>query len=180
MGYRAKKMNKILIQATENGLTIPSEYNKARVKQMVKDGTTLFELVPRIRASRKQTGYLEGAVIPVWGKYQYGLDPRDPSNHERARNLFKQDFWFEIVKDRNGNPKKTTKSLKGHHRDALEAYMELAPENGFPIPNEKLYLKWRDEWSMDFRFANYYDWLHFLGLEEDSMPSEEMFNKLKS
>lgn len=170
--------NPILIEATENGLSIPSEYNKARVKQMVKDGTKLFELTPRVRASRKQTGYLEGAVVYAWGKYQYGLDPRKPENHEKARQLFKQDFWYEIIKDRNGNPKKTVKSLKNSHRQALDAYMELAPENGYPIPNEKLYLKWRDEWSMDVRFTNYYDWLDFLGLEEDSMPSEETFNKL--
>ena len=170
--------NKILIQATENGLTIPSEYNKAKVKQLVKDGVTLFELTPRVRASKKQTGYLEGAVIYAWAKYQYGLDPRNPETHEKARNLFKQDFWFDVIKDRNGNPKKTLRSLRGHHRDALEAYMDIAPENGYPIPNEKLYLKWRDEFSMDTRWSNYYDFLDFLGLEEDSMPSEEAFNKL--
>jgi hypothetical protein len=171
--------NKILIQATENGLTIPSEYNRAKVKQMIKDGTTLFELTPRIRASKKQTGYLEGAVIFAWAKFQYDLDPRNPHNHEKARNLFKQDFWFEIIKDRNGNPKKTLKSLAGSHAEALNTYTEQATENGFPIPNEKLYLKWRDEWSMEPRFSSYYDWLNFLGLDEDSMPSAETFKKLE-
>lgn len=172
-------MTKILIQATENGLTIPSEYNRAKVKQMVKDGTQWFELIPRIRASKKQTGYLEGAVIPVWGKYQYGLDPRNPKNHETARNLFKQDFWFEVIKDRTGNPKKTLKSLTNNQGEALNTYTELATENGYPVPNEKLYLKWRDEYSMEQKWSCYYDWLDFLGIEEDSMPSAETFNKLK-
>jgi hypothetical protein len=172
--------NKILIQASETGLSIPSEYNRAKVKQLVKEGVTLFELTPRIRASKKQTGYLEGAVIFAWAKYQYGLDPKNPETHEKARNLFKQDFWFEVIKDRNGNPKKTLKSLSGSHGEALNVYTELATENGYPIPNEKLYLKWRDEYSMETRWSNYYDWLDFLGLEEDSMPSDETFNKLKN
>lgn len=171
-------MSKILIQATENGLKIPSEYNRAKVKQMVKDGTTLFELIPRIRGSRKQTKYLEGAVIFAWAKYQYGLDPSDPKTHDKARTLFKQDFWYEVIKDRDGNPKKTLRSLKNSHKEALDAYMELAPENGYPIPNEALYKKWRDEYSMDTRWSNYYDWLDYLGLEEDSMPSAETFKKL--
>jgi hypothetical protein len=169
-------MSKILIEATEHGLTIPSEYNKAKVKQMVKDGTKLFELTPRIRASKKQTGYLEGAVVYAWAKYQYGLDPRDPATHDKARNLFKQDFWYEVIKDRDGNPKKTLKSLAGSHRQALDAYMEVAPENGYPIPNEKLYLKWRDEYSMEPRWSNFYDWLDYLGIEEDAMPSDELLN----
>lgn len=171
-------MSKILIEATEKGLQIPSEYNKAMVKQMVKDGVKLFELIPRIRSSRKQQGYLEGAVIPAYGKWQYGLDPRKPDSAEVARNLFKQDFHYTVIKDRNGNPKKTLRSLKGCHREALEKYMELAPENGMPIPNEQLYKTWRDEYSMDLRFTNYYDWLDFLGLEEDSMPSLKALEKL--
>lgn len=172
-------MTPILITATKDGLRIESEYNKARVQQMVKDGTTLFQLTPRVRASKKQIGYFEGAVIPCYAEWQYGLNPRDPKNHEIARNLFKQDFHYEIVKDRNGNPKKTIKSLKNCQAEVLNKYTELAPENGMPIPNEKLYLTWRDEWSMDTRFQNFYDWLDFLGIDQDTMPSAETLAKLK-
>lgn len=114
----------------------------------------------------------------AYGKWQYDLDPREPKNAQTARNLFKQDFWFTVVKDRDGKPKKTVKSLKNNHRAALDAYMEFAPENGMPIPNEKLYKTWKDQYSMDTRFSNYYDWLDFLGLEEDSMPSKEALAKL--
>lgn len=98
--------NPILIEATENGLRIPSEYNRAKIKDLVKAGTKWFELRPRVRGSKKQTGYLEGAVIPAYAQWQYGIDPKNPKDREKARNLFKQDFHFEIVKDRNGNPKK--------------------------------------------------------------------------
>ena len=170
-------MNKILIEATEKGLTIPSEYNRARVKEMVKGGTKLFELTPRIRSSKKQVGYLEGAVIPAYGKWQYNLDPTIPKHTKVARNLFKQDFWFTVLKDRDGKPKKTTKSLQGFHRQALDAYMELAAENGMPIPNENLYKTWRDQYSMNPKWLNYYDWLDYLGLEVDAMPSAEALNQ---
>lgn len=167
-------MSKILIEATDRGLVIPSEFNRARVKQMVKDGTKIFELTPRIRASKKQVGYLEGAVIPCYAKWQYDLDPRKPENAETARNLFKQDFWFTIIKDKDSNPKKTIKSLKNGHKEALDKYTQWAQENGAPIPNENLYKTWRDEYSMDLRFANYHDWLAFLELDDDSMPSAEL------
>lgn len=39
-------MNSIILEATDAGLRIPSEYNRALVKDMVKKGTTKFELVP--------------------------------------------------------------------------------------------------------------------------------------
>lgn len=169
---------KILIEVKDGRLHIPSEYNKAKIKELIKDGVKLFELTPRIRASRKQQGYLEGAVIPAWGHYQYGLDPRKPENAQLARNLFKQDFHYTVIKNRDGNPKKTMKSLKGCHREVLDKYTEWAQENGGVIPNESLYKKYRDEYSMDIRYSNYYDWLNALGLEVDSMPSAETFNNL--
>lgn len=171
-------MSKILIQATETGLQIPSEYNKILVRQMVKDGITLFELKPRKIASRKQQGYVEGALIPSWGKFQYNLDPRNPENAALSRSLFKQDWWYDIIKDRHGKPKKVLKSLKNAHREVLDKYSEIAPENGYPIPNAELYKKWRDEYSMEPKYSNYWDWLDILGIEEDAMPTKETFEKL--
>lgn len=172
-------MSKILITATEKGLVIPSEYNRLRVKEMVKKGTTLFELVPRVRGSKQQQKYLEAAVIPCYAKWQYNLDPQKPESAQIARNLFKQDFHYAVLKDRDGNPKKTLKSLAGCHKEVLDKYTEWAQENGAPIPNENLYKRWRDEYSMDARWRNYHDWLDYLGIEDDAMPSEETFTKLK-
>jgi hypothetical protein len=171
-------MKKILIEVIDGALRIPSEYNRLRVKDMVAKGTKLFELTPRIRGSKEQRGYLEGAVIPSYAKWQYSLNPRNPKTAKVARNLFKQDFWYTVIKNRHGNPKKTLKSLLGSHAEALNIYTEWASENGAPIPNESLYKRWRDEWSSDFQWQNYYDWLDFLGISEDSMPTEETFKKL--
>lgn len=176
-------MAKILIQAEPHGdtfkLSIPSEYNRLLVKDMVRSGrVTLFELVPRVRGSKKQRGYLEGAVVPAYGLWQYDLDPRQPKNAEKARDLFKYDFNYIVVAGRDKKPRRVPQSLKGKHAEVLDRYTEWAQENGAPVPNEQLYKKWRDEYSMDTRYDNYYDWLAALGLECDAMPSAETFNKL--
>jgi hypothetical protein len=169
---------KILIQAEpfkdSFKLTIPSEYNRAVVKELVlKDKVTLFELNPRIRSSKNQRGYLEGAVIPVYCHWQYGLDPRKPDDIKRARDLFKLDFHYEIVKTKTGEPKKIPVSLRNEQAHVLNKYTEWASENGAPIPNENLYKLWRDHYSMYVRWEHYWDWLDYLGLEHDSMPSAE-------
>lgn len=171
-------MSKILIQAEPHGdsfkLSIPSEYNRLRIKDMVRSGrVNLFELVPRVRASKRQRGYLEGAVVPAYGHWQYNLDPRDPKSSEKARDLFKYDFNSIVVSGRDKKPRRVPQSLKGKHAEMLDKYTEWAQENGAPIPNEKLYKTWRDEYSKDTRWSNYYDWLDALELDVDSMPSLE-------
>lgn len=147
---------------------------------MIADGTKWFALTPKARGSRKQQRFLEAAVIPAWGKFQYDLDPRDPNNAELARTLFKQDWNYTIVTDKEGKPRRVAQSLRNKHREVLDRYMDSAPENGFPMPNNELYLKWRDEWSMEPRWGNYYDWLDFLRLDVDSMPSANTFERLNN
>lgn len=171
-------MQKILVEATENGLQIPSEYNRALIKQMVKDGVTLFELRPRKIASKNQQGFLEGAVVYSYCKYQYNLDPRDPKTKEVARDLFKQDWWYDVIKDKNGKPKKVLKSWSGEQAAVLDKYNEAAPEIGAPLPNPELYKLWDNEYSMDLRWNSFWDWLLELGIEEDAMPSRETLSKL--
>jgi len=178
-------MQKILVKAEKIDdsfrLVIPSEYNRILMRKLVKeDGIELFELRPRVRGSRKQRGYLEGAVIWVWAKWQYGLDPRNPETHEQARYLFKQHFLFDVVQDRKGNPRRVPQSLSGKHAEALETYTNWAQENGAPIPNEQLYKLWRDQYSMEPKWEHYWDWLEYLGLEHDAHPSKETIaEKLK-
>lgn len=181
LGCRNTTLNmarKILIQAEPYKdsfkLTIPSEYNRFALKEMVRTGkTTLFELIPRIRSSKNQRGYLEGAVVPVYAYWQYGLDPRLPSKDIDIRDLFKADFWYDVIKKRDGSPRKTLKSWSKQQNQVLDKYTEWANENGAPVPNEQLYKLWEDVYSMDTRWSHYWDWLEFLGLDHDSMPSKE-------
>lgn len=178
-------MKAILLKAEPFGnsfkLTIPSDYNKLLIKDLVlNQKVSLFEIRPRVRASKNQRGYLEGAVIWVYANWQYGLDPRKPENHEKARYLFKQDFNYEVVKDKHGNPRRIPMSLKGKQVDALDTYVSWAQENGAPVPNEQLYKMWRDKYSMEPKWGHYWDFLEHLGLEHDAHPSAETIKeKLK-
>lgn len=161
----------------KNGITIVNEYQKARFMEWLKKYNT-FKIEPVAEDSQNGRRYLEGAVVPAYVKWQYGIDPREPGKSDVRRDLFMRDFNSDIVTNRNGNPERVAVSSKGEVKNILNNYTRYAEENGAPIPNPDLYKKWRDEWSMDIRFKNFYEWLDFLGIEEDAMPSAETFKKL--
>jgi hypothetical protein len=123
------------------------------------------------RASR---GYLEGAVIPAYCNWQYNIDPRAKGKDEARRYLFKKDFNYEIVERRDGQPQRIPVSTKGIVKQVLDRFTRYAEENGCPIPNPELYKEYKNKWNMDNRFPTYHDFLEFLGLEVDAMPSKSI------
>jgi len=135
-----------------------------------------IQLETETRASR---GYLEGAVVPAYCEWQYNIKQNEKSQQDNRRFLFKRDFNYEIRKDRNGNPEKMPLSTKGKAKIALDNFTRYAEENGCPIPNPFLYKEYKDNWSMDKRFSCYKDFLDFLGLEVDAMPSKETMSVLE-
>lgn len=163
--------------ATKDGFSIPSEYNKSLLKDWLKKYKA-FKLTPEIGETTNGRRYLEGAVIPHYCEWQYGVNARDTQKDEQRRFLFKKDFNYEIVKDRNGNPTKAPVSSKGLASQILNVFTRYAEENGCPIPNPDLYKLWRDKWSLDHRFPTFFDFLDFLDLQVDSMPSEQTLNQL--
>lgn len=162
---------------TANGFSM-SDYNKSRLMEWMKK-FKYFEIVPIAADSLKGRRYLEGAVIPEYCYYQYMIDPRDTGRDEARRLLFKRDFNYEIITDRNGNPERIPTSTVGKVRDILNAWTEWASENGCRIPNPELFKLWRDKWKVDVRFPTFHDFLFFLGLECDSMPSPETLKLLE-
>jgi hypothetical protein len=162
---------------TKDGFNIPSEYNKAVLKDWLKKYKA-FDLEPRIEESTNSRRYLEGAVVPAYCHWQYGIDPRDTGKDEQRRYLFKKDFHYDIVEDRNGNPTKAPKSSKGEAVHILDVYTRYAEENGAPIPNNALYKLWRDKWATDHRFYTFFDFLTFLDIECDAMPSDQTLDRL--
>lgn len=162
----------------KNGITITSEYQKARFMDWLKKYNA-FKIEPVVEESSLRRRYLEGAVIPAYCRWQYGIDPREPGQGNKRRDLFMKDFNFEIVTNRDGEPAKVALSSRGLANDLLNDYTQYAEQNGAPIPNPELYKNWRDNWSMDIRFKDFYEWLNFLGLEEDAMPSAETLEKLR-
>lgn len=162
----------------KNGLFFPSEYNRLTLLQWLKDGRTIV-LTTDSEETTKGRRYLEGAIVPAYCEWQYKIDPRDRGKDEQRRILFKQDFHYELIEDRNGDPKRAVLSTRGEAGNVARKYTEWAQENGAPVPNAKLFKIYRDQWSIDPRFPTFYDFLSFLDLKCDSMPSNETMEKLK-
>ncbi len=173
-------MRKIIAIPNKNkdGFFIPSEINRNTFLDWLKKYKT-FHIFPADQESIKSRGYLEGAVIPAYCEWQYGINPKKIGLSEQRRFLFKRDFNSEIINDRNGNPIKAPISSKGKASYLVNVYTQYCYENGAPLPNPELYKLWRDRYAIDYRFPTFFDFLDFLDLQCDSMPSDQTLNKLK-
>jgi len=167
----------IELNKKRTGFSIPSEYNKSVLADWLKKYDA-FDLEPRIQESKESRGYLEGGVVRAYCEWQYGIDARAGGKSEQRRFLFKRDFNYEIVEDRQGNPVRSPVSSKGKAKKVLKEYQRYSEENGAPLPNPALYNLWRDEWSMDSRFPTFFEFLDFLELECDAFPSDQTLAKL--
>lgn len=167
----------VTVNAQRNGFHIPSEFNKAKLQEWMKQ-YKWFKITPSVQESSKQRRYLEGACIPEYCKFQYNIDPTDREMQEARRMLFKRDFNYEIITNRLGEPERIPVSSRGLANDMTQKFVEWATENGCKVPNPALYKKYRDEFSMDMRFPSYHDFLVFLSLDCDAMPSNETLKKL--
>lgn len=155
-----------------NGFHIPNEYQKGQFFEWLKKYSR-FEIVPVVTDTEKARGYLHGAVEPAWCEWQYGIDPREQGLGELRHFLFMRDFNYRIIKGRDGLPVKAPQSSKGKTAEILSTYTRYCEENGAPLPNPELYKTWRDQWRMDERFPTFKDWLLFLNIGQDAMPSAE-------
>lgn len=155
----------------KGGFTFGSDYAKARfIDYAKKHPGDPIEIVAGVE-SKKARGYLEAAIIPSYCKHQYGLDPRT-SHPDAMRYLFKTDFAYDIVRDREGIARRVPRSSQGQAVALANLYTEWAVQNGFPVPNAALWKRWKNEFKSDGRYATYWDWLEALGLEEDAGPSQ--------
>ena len=160
------------------GFSFPSAFNRQILMEWLKKYKT-FEICPVITESREVRGYLEGGIVPAYCEWQYGINARERGKSEQRRFLFKRDFNYEVVNDREGNPVRSPKSSKGIAASIANTYTQWAEQNGAPIPNPELYKMWKNKYSMDDRFPTFFEFLDFLGLECDAMPPSETFDKLK-
>lgn len=168
---------KVTVNEKQNGFHIPSDFTRARLHEWMKQ-YRWFRIEPIESESINRRRYLEAAIIPEYCLYQYGINPRDPAKDEARRLLFKRDFNYEIVEKRDGTPERIPVSSKGKAREMVDKFVEWAEQNGCKIPNPELYKLWRDKWSMDMRFDTFHDFLAFLKLDCDAMPSNETLETL--
>lgn len=165
---------KIILRPNEQrtGFRTSGDYTKAMLSDWLKTYNA-FELSPVVVENKKKRRYLEGAVIPAYCQWQYGIDPREPGMDEARRTLFKRDFHYQVIENRNGDPERIPLSSQGKASVILDKWTTWADQNGCPVPNPELYKLWRDQWQLDPRFPTYFDFLSFLKLEIDAMPSAE-------
>lgn len=161
----------------KKGFTTVSEYTAARLAEWIKK-YKWFQVMPKAQDSTKGRRYLEGAVIPEYCKFQYSIEPRDPNRDEARRFLFKRDFNYEIVESREGSPERIPVSTVGKVNEVTQKFVEWATENGCKVPDPELFKLWRDKWKMDERFPTFHDFLTFLKLDCDAMPSKETLDTL--
>ena len=161
-----------------NGFSTQSDFTKMKLAEWMKK-YNLFQIVPVVKDSWKNRKYLEGAIVPAYCEWQYEISARESGKSEQRRVLFKRDFHFDIVKNRKGDPIRIPLSTVGEVSDICNRYTEWAQENGAPVPNADLFKLYRDQYGTDIRFECYHDWLDFLGIECDTMPSKEILAKLE-
>ena len=159
------------------GFGTSSDFTRAKLSEWMKK-YNLYKIVPVIKDSWKNRKYLEGGIVPAYVEWQYGIPARERGKGEARRMLFKRDFHYDIVKNRNGDPVRIPLSTVGEVNNVTTLYTDWAAENGAPIPNPKLFKLYRDEYGTDIRFECFHDWLDFLDIPQDSMPSDAVLAKL--
>lgn len=159
--------NPIIVKGTENGLRVDSEYHRAKLKEMIANGTQWFELRPRVRESRKQRGYYHGAICGMFAYFHEGLD------HTKAADLEKVHEWLKIEHNgefvvMNGKSHKVGKSTKKQLNEGfLERCIDDLVQN-YGLDEQLLdpakYCRWRDEIYPHGGPKNYIAYLESLNL----------------
>lgn len=143
--------------------------NRAYFKEfMRKNVGVLLNITPVFPESKKQRGFLEGAVIPLVTFYQEGMDHNSNEDVRRVREWLKVEFNGEVVMI-DGKANKVGKSTAG--RFALQAFLERVVGwlvDNYSPPAEALepsrYKHWRDT-IMPYEGAdNYIDYLRSINL----------------
>jgi len=108
----------------------------------------VLKITPVLPESKKQRGFLEGAVIPLVAFYQEGMDHRDHAHLRDVREWLKAEFNGDMVVVA-GKALLVPKSTKG--REALNAFLEKVLvwlQENYEPPAEALdpgrFKEWRD------------------------------------
>ena len=84
----------------KNGLVFASDYSRGLFLSWLKKYGAV-EIQPVVKESKNSRGYLEGAVVPAYCQWQYGIDARARGKGGQKRFLFKTDFNHQHFKKKN-------------------------------------------------------------------------------
>lgn len=158
------------------GFVFSDFYKKKLVWYMRHNPNQPFELKPILIESKKQRGWFEGGICPLFAFYQNGLDHHESADVRKVREWLKVEFNSEIVA-LGGIAHKVPKSTKNELNSGfLERVVDYMVENYAP-PQEALdpkkYKHWHDSVFPYGGPDNYIDYLLELkiikSMEEDEM-----------
>ena len=158
-------MTNFLALAKNGGLDVGSEFNRARLKDFLKqnEGARL-RISLDTPESKNLRGYLEGALIPMIAFYQEGHNHRDRASLAMVREWLRLEFNSDMCVVA-GKAKRVATSTKGREelRKFTDRVIDWMEENGYDIPNPDEYKKWRDSIKPYTAHENFIDYLIEIG-----------------
>ncbi len=159
---------KFIAESSKEGkLSLRNEHERERFSKflMANKGIRL-SIEPVTPESRKQRGFFEGAIVPLYAYHQEGIDHRNPDDLRKVREWLKVEFNSEMVVVK-GKVHRIGGSTKGSlNRGFIERVMDDMAENGYSpeLLNPAEYRKWKEEVFPYGGAGNYIDHLADRGL----------------
>ena len=159
-------MKTILARAKEDGSLEMSDYQRATLRQFIKDnkGRRLrLKIDLELPESKNQRGFLHGAVYPLWA-YLDGKDYRDSATLDDLHEVAKLEFNPDIVIV-GGVDKKIGRSTKGElNQGFMERLIDFLVEqygiDPAKVLNPDSYKKYRDTiYPFTTKYDHYIDYL---------------------
>ena len=145
-----------IVTFTDTGMKFTSDYARATfLDWRKKNPIGKYKLVPNDQHSNEQRGFYFGAVIPAYAKWSDNYDHKNGEHLEQVHYALRTAFNGVIMPDIEGKPLKMGKSTSTLSKKEYSAFSERVEryfnENQIPFPDASLYVKWRDQVSMDYK-----------------------------
>ncbi len=130
----------------------------------------IFTLEVSPYESKSERKFFEGAIVPYFCSLIEPYEPRNGEDRGKVREMLKQEFGGEVVPSLSGGVTKVCVTSKGQIKKILEGVTNYLETHGNPIPDPKLYIRWRDELLAPM--GDYWLWLEANGLNVDGTKKD--------
>jgi len=164
-----------IVKFDEKCMHFTSEYARALFLDYRKENKDeRYRLIPDKKYSREQQGFYYGAVIPSFAEWSDNYDENNPDHLLQIHDLMKLEFNGTFLTNLAGKSTKIGKSTTSMNKKDYSAFLERIEhyydQNQIPFPSAELYLRWVDEFSIDY--PKYRDWLKAMNLKVNGDPIE--------
>lgn len=139
-------MKPILAIAQPDGSLDMGEYNRASMRQFIKDNAgrrVRLVLSLQVPESKKQRAFYHSAILPLIAYFQEDMDFRNPDDIDRVHDWLKIALNGEFIEIR-GKAVKVGKTTRGELAVFIERVIEWMSEQGYPVEllNPEGYKQW--------------------------------------